>query len=136
LRTEVERPGFFAALAKQQSPEYLWIGCAEQPRSGQRDHRPAAGRACSSTASRHVVAHADLNCLTVLQFAVDILQVKHIIVVGHYGCKRRACRAGRSASAWPTTGCSTCATSPRSSPRVVVNRHDEARDDRLCELNA
>ncbi|MDB5976006.1 MAG: carbonate dehydratase [Nevskia sp.] len=137
LRTEVERPGFFAALAKQQSPEYLWIGCADSrvPANEIIDLPP--GEVFVHRNVANVVAHADLNCLTVLQFAVDILQVKHIIVVGHYGCSGVHAALERKrvglADNW-LQHVRDVAHDHRHELSAI--EHDEARADRLCELNA
>ena len=137
LRTEVERPGFFAALAKQQSPEYLWIGCADSrvPANEIIDLPP--GEVFVHRNVANVVAHADLNCLTVLQFAVDILQVKHIIVVGHYGCSGVHAALERKrvglADNW-LQHVRDVAHDHRHELSSI--EHDEARADRLCELNA
>lgn len=83
---EQRTPGFFSRLQQQQSPEYLWIGCA--------DSRVPANEICGLLPGElfvhrnvaNVVVHSDLNCLSVMEFAIDSLKVRHIMVVGHYGC--------------------------------------------------
>ena len=77
---------FFARLARQQAPEYLWIGCSDSrvPANEIVDLPP--GQLFVHRNIGNVVVHTDLNCLSVIQFSVDMLRVKHILVVGHYGC--------------------------------------------------
>ncbi len=79
-------PQFFDRLSNQQAPEYLWIGCADSrvPANQIVDLMP--GELFVHRNVANVVVHTDFNCLSVLQFAVDVLKVKHVLVVGHYGC--------------------------------------------------
>ena len=80
------QPDFFATLARQQSPEYLWIGCADSRVPANQIVGRLPGELFVHRNVANVVVHTDLNCLSVLQFAVDVLRVGHVIVCGHYGC--------------------------------------------------
>lgn len=81
-----ERPNFFPDLAKQQAPEYVWIGCSDSRVSANNIVGLMPGEIFVHRNVANQVIHTDLNCLSVLQFAVEYLKVKHIIVCGHYGC--------------------------------------------------
>ena len=79
-------PDFFSRLAEQQSPAYLWIGCSDSRVPANQIVGLAPGEIFVHRNVANLVQHSDMNCLSVLQFAVDVLKVRHIMVTGHYGC--------------------------------------------------
>jgi len=79
-------PQFFKRLSQQQAPKYLWIGCSDSRVPANQIVGMQPGEIFVHRNVANVVVHADLNCLSVMQFAVDVLNIEHIIVVGHYGC--------------------------------------------------
>ena len=135
-RIRSQNPEFFSKLARQQSPEYLWIGCSDSrvPANEIIDLLP--GEIFVHRNIANVVAHTDLNCLSVIQFAVDVLKVKHIIVVGHYGCSGvgaalRGDRIGLSDN-WL---CHVQDVRQKHETRLLAVDDGVQRADRLCELN-
>lgn len=134
-RISQEHPEFFEQLAKQQNPEYLWIGCSDSrvPSNQIIDLMP--GEVFVHRNIANMVIHTDLNCLSVLQYAVDVLKVKHIMVVGHYGCGgvRAAMRQQRLGLIDNWLG------HLRDIYRLYQDElqalDEPARFDRLCELN-
>ena len=104
-RHEVERdPAYFSKLLDQQAPQYLWIGCSDSRVPANQITGLAPGEVFVHRNVANLVVHTDLNCLAVIDFAVDLLHVRHVIVVGHHGCSgvRMALRrsAGGLAEHW------------------------------------
>ena len=125
---------FFSKLAEQQSPEYLWIGCSDSRVPANEIVGLLPGELFVHRNIANVVVHTDLNCLSVMQFAVDILKVRHIIVCGHYGCSgvqavMRRDRIGLSDN-WLRH-----VEDVRERHAAALGGDAPAAADRLCELN-
>jgi carbonic anhydrase len=131
-----ESPGFFEALARQQAPRYMWIGCADSrvPSTQIVDLMP--GEIFVHRNVANVVAHSDFNCLSALQFAVDILKVEHVIVVGHYGCGGvRAVMEKMQLGLVDNWVGHVRDVQERHREELAAIPDPEQRCDRLCELN-
>jgi len=135
-RIRRDQPDFFPTLEKQQAPTFLWIGCSDSRVPANEVVGVMPGEVFVHRNVANVVVHSDLNCLSVLQFAVEVLRVRHIIVTGHYGCGgvQAALKEGQFGliDNWL-----------RHIKDVYASNHQEIdalkteaeRDDRLCELN-
>ena len=136
--SEISRsdPSFFPTLARQQSPEFLWIGCADSrvPANEIIGLRP--GELFVHRNVANLVIHTDMNCLAVLQYAVEILKVKHIIVCGHYGCGGvRAALESRSHGLIDNWLRHIRDLHQRRFTELLRFPAGEERINRLCELN-
>ena len=129
-------PTFFARLATQQAPQYLWIGCADSRVPANQIVGLVPGEMFVHRNVANIVVHTDLNCLSVIQFAVDVLHVGHIIVCGHYGC-------GGILAALRNEKLGLIDNWLRHVQDVLAKHHqtvlalddEAARHHRLCELN-
>jgi carbonic anhydrase len=133
---ESRQPGFFARLAAQQAPRYLWIGCSDSRVPANEIVGLAPGELFVHRNVANLVLHTDFSCLSALQYAIDVLRVEHVMVVGHYGC-------GGVKAAWEERQLGLVDNWLQSVRDVAhVYREplrrladDAARLDRLCELN-
>ena len=128
-------PHFFDRLAKQQTPKYLWIGCSDSRVPANQILGLVAGEVFVHRNVANVVVHTDLNLLSVLQYAVDVLKIQHVIVCGHYGCGGvRAALAGASLGLidnWLRH----IQDIAEKNQHLLAGLHDAELENRLCELN-
>ena len=135
-RIREQDPGFFPRLSEQQAPEYLWIGCSDSrvPANDIVDLMP--GEIFVHRNVANVVVHSDMNFMSVLQFAVEVLKVKHIMVVGHYGCGGvRAALGHQQLGLIDNWLRHIKDVYSRYQTDLVALEDGEARLNRLCELN-
>lgn len=129
-------PEFFQKLSRQQSPEYLWIGCSDSRVPANEIVNLLPGELFVHRNVANVVVHSDLNCLSVMQYAVDVLKVKHILVCGHYGCggviaALRNLKFGLIEN-WLRHVQDVC---HKHRARIDEINDETARANKLCELN-
>ncbi|MBS7455958.1 carbonate dehydratase [Coralloluteibacterium stylophorae] len=136
-RVVAEDPGFFDRLVNQQAPEVLWIGCSDSRVPANQIIDMAPGEVFVHRNVANVVVHTDLNCLSAIQFAVELLKVRHILVVGHYGCSgvhasMTNTRVGLADNWLRHVG----DVAAKHAGHLAGIEPEHLRHDRLCELNA
>ncbi|QSX32054.1 carbonate dehydratase [Shewanella avicenniae] len=134
-RIRSENPEFFGTLAKQQNPEYLWIGCSDSRVPSNQIIDLLPGEVFVHRNIANLVIHTDLNCLSVLQYAVDVLKVKHIMVVGHYGCGGVKAALSNSRHGLIDNWLGHLRDIHRIHSEELEQLDEKARFDRMCELN-
>jgi carbonic anhydrase len=135
-KTRLKDPAFFEKLSRQQSPEYLWIGCADSRVPANEIVGLLPGELFVHRNVANVVVHTDLNCLSVIQFAVDVLKVRHVIVCGHYGCSGVRAVLGRDRVGLVENWLRHVQDVRIKHADVIsVLAEAAAQADRLCELN-
>ncbi|BBB27052.1 carbonate dehydratase [Amphritea japonica] len=133
---EREQPGFFKQLAAQQHPEYLWIGCSDSRVPANQIVGMLPGELFVHRNIANLVLHTDLNCLSVIHFAVQVLGVKHIIVCGHYGCGGvRAALSNQRFGLIDNWLRHIKDIGYHSREELLAEADEECRVNRLCELN-
>lgn len=134
-QVDAEDPTFFDQLSKQQKPKYLWIGCADSRVPANQIVGLLPGEVFVHRNIANLVVHTDLNCLSVIQFAVDVLQVKHVIVCGHYGCGGVIAALRGKPLGLIDNWLGHIQDVSNKYASELQNLQGEARDDRMCELN-
>ncbi len=135
-RIKKHKPSFFSDLSKQQSPEYLWIGCSDSRVVAEQLVGLQPGELFVHRNIANVVVPTDLNCLSVIQFAVEVLKVKHIIVCGHYGCGGvKASMESIEHGLIDNWLCHIKSVHLKNEEELLAVDDKTERLDRLCELN-
>jgi carbonic anhydrase len=128
-------PDFFRKLANQQSPEYLWIGCSDSRVPANQITGLAPGEVFVHRNVANVVAETDFNVLAVIQYAVDVLKVRHIIICGHYGCGGVQAALDNLRHGMIDNWLAGIRSLSRMHRKELATLSPEAAVDRLCELN-
>ncbi len=129
------KPDFFLELARQQAPQYLWIGCSDSRVPANQIVDMAPGELFVHRNIANLVVHTDLNCLSVMQFAVDILKVRHIIVCGHYGCSGVGAALRKERLGLSDNWLRHVQDVRSKHEERLANLPETEAVDRLCELN-
>jgi carbonic anhydrase len=133
---KAEDPSYFDRLSEQQTPEYLWIGCSDSRIAANQIVGMEPGSVFVHRNIANVVVHTDLNCLSVIQYAVEVLKVKHIVVVGHYGCGGVQAALGEANNGLIDNWLEHIRDVYRKHQTAVDSATTEKeRANRLCELN-
>ncbi len=133
--TVADDPDYFTRLAEQQSPEYVWIGCSDSRVPANQIVGLQPGDVFVHRNVANVVVHTDLNCLSVLQYAIEVLRVRHVIVCGHYGCGGVAAAFQGSRHGLIDNWLRHVADVADTHADELAALPEERRLDRLCELN-
>src|SRR5688572_9600414 len=129
-------PEFFVKLSRQQYPGYLWIGCSDSRVPANQIVGLLPGELFVHRNVANLVVHTDLNCLSVMQFAVDILKVRHIIVCGHYGCSGVLAALRRDRLGLSDNWLRHLQDVRQKHEKLIANASGDSKaSDRLCELN-
>jgi carbonic anhydrase len=128
-------PEFFTRLSKQQAPEYLWIGCSDSRVPANEIVNLPPGEVFVHRNIANVVVHTDLNCLSVIHFAVEMLRVKHIIVCGHYGCGGIRAALDEQDHGLIDNWLRHIKDVSRFNAERLADLGDQQKTDALCELN-
>jgi carbonic anhydrase len=131
-----EDPQFFQRLSQQQAPKYLWIGCSDSRVPANQIMGLAPGEVFVHRNIANVMVHTDLNCMSVIQFAVDVLRIEHILVVGHYGCGGVHAALTGTRVGLADNWIRHVGDVAQKHASMLESLAPELRDDRLCELNA
>ncbi len=130
-----EQPDFFERLSQQQTPEYLWIGCSDSRVPANQIVDMAPGEIFVHRNIANSVVHTDLNCLSVIQYAVEVLDIKHIIVCGHYGCGGVRAAMEDQQHGLIDNWLLHIKDTQRFHAETLAPLDEKQRFDRLCELN-
>jgi carbonic anhydrase len=131
-----EDPAFFKRLSEQQAPKYLWIGCSDSRVPANQIIDMAPGEVFVHRNVANVVVHTDLNCLSTIQFAVDVLEIEHIIVVGHYGCGGVGAALHGTRVGLADNWIRHVGDVAQKHAALLDDVAEDGRHDALCELNA
>ena len=134
-RLRRQDPDFFLKLSRQQAPEYLWIGCSDSRVPANQIVDLTPGELFVHRNIANLVVHTDLNCLSVLQFAVDILKVRHVIVCGHYWCSGVQAALRRDRLGLSDNWLRHIQDVRQKHETILASAEDSDASNRLCELN-
>ncbi len=128
-------PNFFASLSKQQHPNYLWIGCSDSRVPTNQIMNLPAGEVFVHRNIANIVAHTDFNCLSAIEYAVEVLKVEHIIVCGHYGCGGVKAAMDGNTPGYVGNWLSNIKDIIKFNENELKDLNEQERYNKVCELN-